>query len=482
MQGPPRTFEEFLHSHNLDDWPRFPYVPEVDVRPVIISLRNDYSLDKITKYLYDNVPLITENLSNLEEKVKECKIRVHEHAKKIVDLECSEEEKSQSFLKQGVEPSAGFLGTKKKKKKVKNCKFPGFQSRHLTDLPCQLEAVQLWDLVLKVQTFKQGLNVKVLKKLFLSEASIALLQDCFWWWFLQKFKPDQGEQDHLFDRISDSFVALLLSTPNYIKDPFFQIYPDCLSQAIYVTFCEAFPKSRFGDEFKDELMDLIFQWMRGFKPQKFAWKKWKLGCLEKPKTHTTRRDSIRLSVVSLLPKEMPKTLRFQIGSNEEVKKPAPQPQKESHYIGDGPDFHRSLFNLGGQSPLVLYYLKMHGISNTLENSRLYKITHTEICKVPPASPTYQDVIEKSKKFSKKLHDEFIDFEHSCIEELTEMEEQRKKVNQKFKRLLVKLSKNPNELRLRTQALIQKLENPSPGQSASSAADSMVDSMVNPPQF
>ncbi|XP_015267264.1 PREDICTED: protein FAM227B, partial [Gekko japonicus] len=264
MQEPPRSFEEFLHSCNLDEWPRFPYGPEVDVRPLIATLRNDYSLDNIAKYLYDNVPLSTEKLSNLEEKVEECKIKVHEHAKKIVHLEGSEEGKEQYFLEQAVEPSAAvskdFLVMTKKKKK--NYKFPGFQSHHLTDLPCQLEAAQLWDSVLKVQTFKHGLNLKVLKKLFLSEASIALLQDCFWWWFLQKFKPDQGEQDHLFDRISDSFVALLLSTPNYIKDPFFQMYPDCLSQAIYLTFYEAFPNSHFGDEFKDELMDLIFQWIR----------------------------------------------------------------------------------------------------------------------------------------------------------------------------------------------------------------------------
>ncbi|KAL8197247.1 UNVERIFIED_CONTAM: hypothetical protein K2H54_017768 [Gekko kuhli] len=90
-----------------------------------------------------------------------------------------------------------------------------------------------------------------------------------------------------------------------------------------------------------------------------------------------------------------------------------------------------------------------------------------------SSPHYIDVIEESKKFTKKLHDEFLDFEHRCIEELTEIEEQREKVNRKFQRLLVKLSKNPNELRLRTQALIQKLENPTPGQTTSSTVNSMV---------
>ncbi|KAH0619978.1 hypothetical protein JD844_014459 [Phrynosoma platyrhinos] len=112
-----------------------------------------------------------------------------------------------------------------------NFKFPGFKLKKLTKLPNNLEPAQLWDSVLKVQTFK----------------------------------PDEEEKDHFFDRISDSFVALLLSTPNYIKDPFFQMYPDCLSQTIYITFCEAFPESHrhFNDEFKEELMDLVFQWIRG---------------------------------------------------------------------------------------------------------------------------------------------------------------------------------------------------------------------------
>lgn len=74
----------------------------MDVRPLITTLRNNYSLDNITQYLYDNVPFSTENLSNLEAKVEECKIKVHEHAKKIVHMEGSDEEKDQPFPEQGI--------------------------------------------------------------------------------------------------------------------------------------------------------------------------------------------------------------------------------------------------------------------------------------------------------------------------------------------------------------------------------------------
>nr|XP_047908303.1 protein FAM227B isoform X1 [Anser cygnoides]XP_047908304.1 protein FAM227B isoform X1 [Anser cygnoides]XP_047908305.1 protein FAM227B isoform X1 [Anser cygnoides]XP_047908306.1 protein FAM227B isoform X1 [Anser cygnoides]XP_047908309.1 protein FAM227B isoform X1 [Anser cygnoides]XP_047908310.1 protein FAM227B isoform X1 [Anser cygnoides] len=63
-----------------------------------------------------------------------------------------------------------------------------------------------------------------------------------------------------------------------LKIPFFQVYPDCLSQVIYVTFCEAFPESieSFDDHFKDGLVDLIFQWISGLKPRKCVWEKWNL--------------------------------------------------------------------------------------------------------------------------------------------------------------------------------------------------------------
>ncbi|XP_077774924.1 protein FAM227B isoform X4 [Podarcis muralis] len=282
---PPRTFEEFLVSQKLDDWPRFPYMPEMDTQPLVAKLKKDYALETITKFLHDNAPISTKIISDLEKRMDECKMRVHEHADVILYLESKESEKDDQegvFIEQDtcLSESTSSLPRKKKKKKkvqiaadtidhtsskrVENYKFPGFKPMKVMKLPNHLEPAQLWDSVLKVQTFK-GVDTKILKKLFISEASLAILQDCFWWWFLHKFKPDQAEQDHLFDRISDSFVALLLSTPSFIKDPFFQMYPDCLSQAIYVTFCEAFPESRlrFTDEFKEELMDLVFQWIRG---------------------------------------------------------------------------------------------------------------------------------------------------------------------------------------------------------------------------
>ncbi|XP_053221336.1 protein FAM227B isoform X2 [Podarcis raffonei] len=506
---PPRTFEEFLVSQKLDDWPRFPYMPEMDTQPLVAKLKKDYALETITKCLHDNAPISTKIISDLEKRMDECKMRVHEHADVVLYLESKESEKDDQegvFIEQDtcLSESTSSLPRKKKKKKkvqiaadtidhtsskrVENYKFPGFKPMKVMKLPNHLEPAQLWDSVLKVQTFK-GVDTKILKKLFISEASLAILQDCFWWWFLHKFKPDQAEQDHLFDRISDSFVALLLSTPSFIKDPFFQMYPDCLSQAIYVTFCEAFPESRlrFTDEFKEELMDLVFQWIRGFKPQKSAWKKWNLFWLEAPLTQTQKTDSLHKLSSLKLQNSVIKTrsigkswsrspiadqpqVHFQL-EKEEPKEVEVTPKKkaESHYIGDGPDFQRSLFNLGGQSPLVVYYLKMHGISNTLANMRAYRINHIEICKVPPASPTYRDAIAESQKIAEKRHNDFLNFEHKCADELAHLQRQRKKVNRTYKRMLATITKKRTESRLQTESFISQRETPKPCHSTSTPA-------------
>ncbi|KAK9393991.1 hypothetical protein NXF25_015654 [Crotalus adamanteus] len=67
-----------------------------------------------------------------------------------------------------------------------------------------------------------------------------------------------------FDEFLACFNLFPTEAPQESRNKELEMYPDCLSQAIYITFCEAFPQSchRFDDQFKDELMDLIFQWIR----------------------------------------------------------------------------------------------------------------------------------------------------------------------------------------------------------------------------
>ncbi|XP_025901597.1 protein FAM227B [Nothoprocta perdicaria] len=56
--------------------------------------------------------------------------------------------------------------------------------------------------------------------------------------------------------------------------------------------------------------------------------------------------------------------------------------EESCYIGPDPECRRVLFRLGGQSPLVSYYLKMHEIPNAASYSLTCKINRTEVYELP----------------------------------------------------------------------------------------------------
>ncbi|CAN0542012.1 unnamed protein product [Rangifer tarandus platyrhynchus] len=55
---------------------------------------------------------------------------------------------------------------------------------------------------------------------------------------------------------------------------------------------------------------------------------------------------------------------------------------KSHYISSGPEFNRVLFDFGGQSPLILYYLKMHEVAGISKAPRQVRIKLTEILKEP----------------------------------------------------------------------------------------------------
>ncbi|KAM8804400.1 protein FAM227B [Eudromia elegans] len=274
MQKPPFSFEEFLQSQNLKEWPKFLFLDEP--YSLVDELQKDYSFDAVSKYLHENVPLNISPLLDLEERINAYVTELQEHAGKIFSLQ-----HGPAYLKEHLIPlgqtiadeqsdAEGVLKSEMGKAEVAQYTVDESKCRNI-----EKDVLKVW------------------RSLFLSKSSIAVFQDSFWWWFLQKFKPNQEDQDHLFDRIADSFVALFLLVPKDTKDAFFQVYPDCLSQVIYVAFCEAFPESIkcFDDDFKDELVDLIFQWISGLKPNKCTWRKWNLNSFKTTVVNDTSGDA-----------------------------------------------------------------------------------------------------------------------------------------------------------------------------------------------
>nr|XP_020021730.1 protein FAM227B [Castor canadensis] len=292
---------QWMPRFNFQDyWPRD--VNLVDNEIWIYNLKKvkeDSSFISVYSYLWESVPRIFEAGVTMESRLKECSLLLHDHASKLFEWDRMISKKSsyekleayKTFLKKHRKENKIMLSDEMEtEKNIEGCKFSGFKAYELTQLPRHLDAKRIYLFILKTHNFEEKV-FKIWKSHFLSDASIALLHDSFWWWFLYKFKPDRKFQDCLFDRISESYVALFLSIPISRKDAFFQVYPDCLAQAIYATFQEAFPESSnlFNDEFKEDLGNTIILWLSGIKPQRGFWSHWKLKELSTTTIHGSRK-------------------------------------------------------------------------------------------------------------------------------------------------------------------------------------------------
>ncbi|XP_057636154.1 protein FAM227B [Chionomys nivalis] len=309
---PPKTYEEFLKSQNWDYWPRDIHFRDNDIwEDALRKLEEDTSFNSIYSSLWSSVPRTFEAVSTVEFRLRECSWLLQQHSSTL--FQCSAMiskksshinlEKYKAFLKEHCRQRKIMLSDEMEtEKNIEGCDFSGFKENELTQLPRHLDAKQIYLFILRNNNFEEKI-FKVWKTYFLSDCSIALLHDSFWWWFLHKFKPDRRDQDSLFDRISESYVTLFMRIPHRKKDAFFQVYPNCLAQAIYAAFQESFPESSdlFNSEFKEELGNTIFLWLSGLKPQTGFWTRWRLTELCTTTIHGSKRaplKSVKKRIVS----------------------------------------------------------------------------------------------------------------------------------------------------------------------------------------
>ncbi|PFX26536.1 Protein FAM227B [Stylophora pistillata] len=292
--------------------------------------------------------------------------------------------------------------------------YPGFFPTEVTPLPGQLEAPQLLNRVTKSQQFPSILR-KRWKKMFLSEGSVTLLQDTFWWFFLEKFQPDcKKAQDGLFNRIADSFVALFFGVSPDFKDKFFQYFPDCLAQAVYASYCEVFPRSYqlFDDDFKSFLLNTISEWVTGTRPPPYSWKKWNLKLLEPGNIRELQDDrtqslkanmsfdlDLYLDDLDTVPASKEKA-----GTHTAPYSPSRMgltiiptfDSADSHEVGPGPEFERVGFNLLGRSPLVSHFLRMKELTGK-EELPVQAVGRTEVAKLPVLETSEQESLKIQKQ-------------------------------------------------------------------------------------
>ncbi|PVD19905.1 hypothetical protein C0Q70_20399 [Pomacea canaliculata] len=300
----PTNINEFLAAENLSDWP-YPMALEGPLdfqgEGLLLGTQED-----IADLLRESAPLGLGLLDDLEDRLQAIEEKLNAYAVHIVT-----DDKRPSRLAERLfhSPTRAFLtesqnfGTlascfssrgqksmdfadtmmETKKRSLDYCMFPGFRHGELVELPAQLEAPPLLHKITKIQKFNAGFR-KFWKKLFLSEASAAIMQDSFWWIFLDKFSKEVWKQrkDLLFDRIADSYVALFSSINSDVKDKFLSVYPNCLAQTVFFAYTTAFPESRwrFDDSFKQYLVNLFCEWVTGLKPVPGTWETWNMSGLE----------------------------------------------------------------------------------------------------------------------------------------------------------------------------------------------------------
>nr|XP_060474566.1 protein FAM227B isoform X4 [Panthera onca] len=445
MHKPPMNIEEFLKFQNWDYWPREIHFGDSDKwLHTVKKIKEDSSFTSIYTHLWRTVPRIHDALITMESRLRECSILLKNHASKIFEWNSIIYETSS---KRKLERYKAFLRKHHKRKKI-----------------------MLSDEMETKKTVEEKV-FKIWKTHFLSEASIALLHDSFWWWFLHKFKPDRENQDSLFDRISESYAVLFMSIPASLKDTFLQVYPDCLAQAIYATFQEAFPESSniFNDEFKEDLGNNIFLWLLGLKPPKGFWTHWKLKELSTTTIHGTKKAPLKSLKDRIERSQERITAAIDFNMMKILKNPRaytmPTFKEESsvsrlttksHYSSTGPEFNRVLFNFGGQSPLILYYLKMHELAGISKAPKQTKIKFTEILQEPYPAPTYRDIIKEAKRQFAKNQKDFRIEKHRINEEIKLLRQRQERIDKELDRLQAKATKKPYEAKNDFDKFLHKL--------------------------
>ncbi|XP_025103022.1 protein FAM227B-like isoform X2 [Pomacea canaliculata] len=177
--------------------------------------------------------------------------------------------------------------------------FPGYDPNKLTPLPGHLTSEEILNVVVQasVRIDKMHSYRPEFQRLLFSTASQAILQDTFWYFFLEKFQKSPTEQQNLFNRVAHNYVSLLFDANNpYFRDTFLKQYPTLISQAVYATFCHCFPDSytQFGEKFKDEIVFLVFSWITGIHPPPRCWMEWNFEKLE-PRNIRTKAEIMNRS-------------------------------------------------------------------------------------------------------------------------------------------------------------------------------------------
>jgi len=273
----PLDVKDFMRINNLVDWP---VCTEDEANLNITKEIEVMSIEKIKTDLSQNTRSKNFSLETIHKKVDDLSIGAEsvfhlffDKDTELVDLPVLDKDsKSLNNIEEvakhniALQQSNQVKFTQKKKKKVEKYKYPGFNSSTLTELPSLLQATQILNIVTDSQKFTTNFD-KIWKPIFFSQSSVALLHDSFWWIFLHRYQTCKEEtKDEIFTRMADNYVSIFSEIDPDYKDKFFNEFPRCLAQGVYLVFYLGFPDSReyFTEQFASEINFKIFGWLNGF--------------------------------------------------------------------------------------------------------------------------------------------------------------------------------------------------------------------------
>ncbi|XP_027729226.1 protein FAM227A [Vombatus ursinus] len=255
-----------------------------------------------------------------------------------------------------------------------------------------------------------------MNRFFSSPFSKAIVLDCFWWIFHERYDPNKEIQRKLFDRVSKNYAHLLLDMPRSLHEEFIlRSFPSLLSQALYTSFCTCFPQSWFDNhEFKSSICDTMNQWIGGTFPSPRSYVHWNYFELEPVRF---RREELmrgreklagsdRQKIAMQISKSEPRSKNQRQASKKvreitEMRILERSAQNESHPACRGPEFSRNLFSITGNSPLIVHYLQQHDAYRQAGQDIL--MVRRDMTKtVPEGTAAYRDVIRQVRANMKKL--------------------------------------------------------------------------------
>jgi len=118
-----------------------------------------------------------------------------------------------------------------------------------------------------------------LSKVLRSESHQLLVQDGFWYFFIDEFcTSNNGALASIFDRMSCTYVKLFLSVRTDQKDLALEVYFDSLAQCLYYSFTAQYTESlkHFNENFKRKILKKTAEWTLGLIPKNpFCISHWK---------------------------------------------------------------------------------------------------------------------------------------------------------------------------------------------------------------